>query len=154
MVAMVSRLPAAFRALAPRSRRQTPFGVALVLAMVLSAGLLAGCGGGFYVAIGDDDVDDRTPPSVSLAAAAASVPAGQALRLVAAAADDRGIDRVVFYRVDNGGNTLLGSDGAAPYEWNATVPSDGRTSVSFFTHAEDRSGNAADSTTVTVTVTP
>lgn len=146
---MVSRLSAAFHALAARALRRMPCGVVMV-----SAGLLAGCGGGFYVAIGDDDFDDDTPPSVSLAAAAASVPAGQVVRLVAAAADDRGIDRVVFYRVDTGGSTLLGSDGAAPYEWNATAPSDGRTSVSFFAHAEDLSGNAADSTTITVTVTP
>jgi hypothetical protein len=121
--------------------------------VVLLTGLLAGCGGGFYVAIGDGEGEDRTPPSVNLAASVASVPAGQVVRLAAAAADNRGIDRVVFYRVDNGGNTLLGSDGSAPYEWNVTAPSDGRTSMSFFAHAEDLSGNATDSALVVVTIT-
>ncbi len=114
---------------------------------------LAACGGGLWIGIGDDDWDEE-PPSVSLAASAASVPAGGTLRVVAAAADESGIDEVAFYRLDGSEWVRLGSDGQEPYEWQVPVPADGRTSVSVFARATDNSGRRADSRVVSVPVTP
>ena len=99
---------------------------------------LAGCGGGFYLGI--DGSFDNTPPSVSLAAGASSVQAGQSLRVVAAAADDSGIDRVAFYQLDGNTAVLLGSDG--------------RGELTLFARAYDWDGNRADSARVVVTVLP
>src|SRR5690606_5731617 len=73
------------------------------LAAVLA---LAGCGGGIWVGIGDD-FDD--PPAVSLTASSTQAPAGAGIRLIAAAADDDGIDVVEFYRYDGSGVRRLGS---------------------------------------------
>ena len=112
---------------------------------------LAGCGGGVYLEFGDwDDL----PPVVELAASASTAPAGGTVRLVAAAADEDGIDHVRFYRYDGNTAVLLGTDGAAPYEWTLVVPADGRGSVSVFAHAVDRSGNRADSNLVSIGITP
>jgi hypothetical protein len=122
-------------------------------ACLAAALLLAGCGGGIYIGWGD--YDDDGAPSVSITTAQTSVPAGGTLRVVAAASDDdSGIDEVAFYRVDGSLDTRLGSDGSAPYEWNVPVPADGRTTVSVFARARDGAGNTADSSLLTVSVTP
>jgi Bacterial Ig domain len=113
---------------------------------------LTACGGGFFVEIGDGF--DDGPPSVSLAAGATSVQAGQTLNVVAAAADSNGIDEVAFYRLDGNTAVRLGSDGRAPYEWSVSVPSDGRSTLRLFARATDGFGNRADSDVVFVTVTP
>ena len=113
---------------------------------------LTACGGGFFVEIGDGF--DDGPPSVSLAAGATSVQAGQTLNVVAAAADSNGIDEVAFYRLDGNTAVRLGSDGRAPYEWSVPVPSDGRNTLRLFARATDNFGNRADSDVVFVTVTP
>jgi hypothetical protein len=119
---------------------------------VLATGLsLGGCGGGVW--IGFDDFDDEAP-QVSLAASSTSAPAGSSVRLVAAAADDSGIDRVSFYRYDGNTAVRLGSDSSAPYEWQLLVPSDGRASVTVFARAVDEWDNAADSALVTIAITP
>ncbi len=112
---------------------------------------LGGCGGGVYVGIGLGD-DDGTPPSVSLAASPSSAAPGGRVRLVAAAADANGIDSVAFYRLDGGVPVLLGSDSVSPFEWDAEVPADGRTQVSFFARAQDGSGERADSASVSVSI--
>ncbi|MGE5115815.1 MAG: Ig-like domain-containing protein [Betaproteobacteria bacterium] len=119
----------------------------LVLALALAA---AGCGGGFYFnfSSGFDDV----PPDVSLAAAATSAAPGQSVHLVAAASDDVGIDSVAFYRVDVRSDVLLGSDGGAPYEWDAVLPVDAVGSVSFFAIATDLDGNRTRSASITIGV--
>ena len=115
--------------------------------------LLAGCGGGLYLGWGD--YDDDGAPSVSITTAQTSVVAGGTLRVVAAASDDdSGIDEVAFYRVDGATDTRLGSDGSAPYEWNVPVPADGRTTVSVFARARDGAGNTANSSLLTIAVTP
>lgn len=115
--------------------------------------LLAGCGGGLYIGWGD--YDDDGAPSVSITTAQTSVPAGGTLRVVAAASDDdSGIDEVAFYRVDGATDTRLGSDGSVPYEWNVPVPADGRTTVSVFARARDGAGNTANSSLLTIAVTP
>ena len=94
------------------------------------------------------------PVSAGIAAAAASVPAGQTLHVVAAASDADGIDEVAFYRVDPGGSTLAGRDGSVPYEQDVAAPADGRVELKMFARATDRGGRQADSEVLTVTVTP
>lgn len=121
------------------------------LASLLFAAALAGCGGGIYLGWGDDDFG---PPSVSLAAAVSSVPAGGSVLVVAAAADENGIDEVALYRLDDGRAVFLGADGAAPWEWDVAVPDDGRTTLRLFARATDGWGERADSRELVLTVTP
>ena len=120
-------------------------------AVALSAALAA-CGGGLFIGI-DGGFDD-SPPSVSLVAGAATVAAGQPLRLVAAAADESGIDRVEFFRFDGPDAVRLATLGGPPWEITTIVPADGRTQLQLFARATDGEGNRADSAVVTVTVTP
>lgn len=118
----------------------------------LLAGLaLAGCGGGVYLEFGDDD---DLPPVVELAAASSSAPAGGTVRLVAAAADEYGIDHVSFYRYDGNTAVRLGSDSSPPYDWDLLVPADGRGTVTVFARAVDDWGNAASSNLVSIAITP
>jgi hypothetical protein len=122
------------------------------IAALAAAALLTACGGGLWLGFGG--VWDDWPPSVSLAATASSVPAGGTLRVIAAAADESGIDEVAFYRLVDSGWVRLGSDGVEPYEWLVPVPADGRSSVSVFARATDGSGLQADSAIISVPVTP
>ena len=132
----------------PLQRRVVPAAVrAVAVASMLALGA---CGGGIYWGFGD--VDD-SPPSVTIATAATSVQAGQSVRFVAAASDVNGIDEVVFYRVDTVSSVEVGRDDSAPYEANVVAPADGRTSLAVFARAVDNTGNHADSSTVSVTVT-
>src|SRR4051812_31851729 len=125
----------------------------LVFSLVAAA-LVAGCGGGISIGIGGDFGDD-VPPPVSVASAATTVRAGQAVRFIAAASDaDSGIDNVSFYRLDGNSGILLGTDVSSPYEIETIAPADGRTSLTIFARAQDRDGNRADSLTVTIDVTP
>lgn len=121
-----------------------------MLAVLVSV-LLAACGGGIYLEF--DDYDDL-PPVVDLAASSLSAFAGDSVRLVAAAADENGIDHVSFYRYDGNTAVRLGSDSFSPYDWQLLVPADGRTSVTVFAHAVDNAGNVADSNLVTISITP
>lgn len=123
-----------------------------LLAALLLPAVLAACGGGLYLGFGDGF--DDFPPEVSLAAGATSVQAGTTIRVVAAAADENGIDEVAFYRVDDAGVLRLGSDGSEPWEWLVEVPDDGRTVLRLFARAADGSGNRADSNDLVLTVTP
>lgn len=119
----------------------------------LACTALAGCGGGVSIGFGLGDSIDRSPPSVSLAAAPTSVAAGQPVRLIAAAADENGIDVVAFFRLDNGQQQPLGTLGRAPYELTVNAPDDGRTVLTVFARAIDNFGNRADSALVNVAVT-
>lgn len=116
-----------------------------------SLAALAGCGGGLYLEFSDID---ELPPVVELAAAATSGTAGAPVRLVAAAADEHGIDHVSFYRYDGNTSVRLGSDASPPYDWQLLLPSDGRTSVTVYARAVDTHGNVGDSNLVTVAITP
>lgn len=119
----------------------------------MAAGLfLAACGGGVSIGFGIGDDFDRSPPSVSLAASPGSVAPGQPVRLVAAAADENGIDVVGFFRLDNGQPTPLGTVGRPPYELTVTAPNDGRTVLTLFARAIDNVGNRADSALVDVSI--
>jgi hypothetical protein len=113
---------------------------------------LAGCGGGITIGFGGGF--DNSPPSVSLASSAGSVRAGERLQLIAAAADENGIDEVIFYRFDGGVATALGSRSRPPYEIDTFAPQDGRRSMVLFARAFDNAGNPADSERVTVLITP
>jgi hypothetical protein len=124
--------------------------------LLLLPAALAACGGGLYIGIGDGDFDgfDDRPPTVSLTVPVTTIQAGQALTLIASASDENGIDDVIFYRVDGGTFTALGSDGSSPYELTTLVPSDGRTTLTVMARARDNAGNSTDSALVNVTVTP
>jgi hypothetical protein len=125
----------------------------LVSASVASAAtlLLAACGGSIW--LGYDDFDDE-PPNVSLAASPGSAAPGQSVHLVAAASDDFGVDQVRFFRLDAGGASSLGVDGAPPFQWDTVVPAGASGSVQFFARATDGAGQERDSAVVAVTVTP
>lgn len=115
--------------------------------------LVAGCGGGFFIGIGDG-FDDGDPPSVSVVAAPTSAAAGQTIRLSAAAADDLGIDRVEFWRVDAAVDVRLFSDFQSPYAFDAAIPAGTSGSVEFYAVAIDVEGHARASTPVTVAIEP
>jgi hypothetical protein len=113
---------------------------------------LSACGGGVSIGFGFGDNVDRSPPSVSLTASATTVAPGQAFRLIAAAADESGIESVAFVQVDTGQERSLGVLGSPPYELTVSAPTDGRTALGFYARATDRFGNRANSNTVAVAV--
>jgi hypothetical protein len=126
--------------------------LALSLLVLLAAAALSSCGGSLSFGFGT--FFDDSPPSVSVAAAQASVRAGQQVRVVAAAADENGIDSVAFYRVDGNASVLLGFDTTEPYEWQVAAPVDGRSTLDVFARATDNAGNHADSAVVSIAITP
>ena len=115
---------------------------------------LAACGGGFSLGINIGDDFDFSPPSISIAASPSAVRAGDSVRIVAAAADESGIEAVSFYRLDGNSAVLLGSVGSEPYQWLVVAPGDGRATLRVFATALDRAGNRADSGTVSVDIVP
>lgn len=123
-----------------------------LVAMLAGLGLTA-CGGGISLGLGFGDVFDDLAPSVSIAASAETVRPGQSVRLVAAAADENGIDSVSFFQLDRGTPVLLGSDLEAPYEWTLIAPS-GAGTVVVFARAVDRAGHWSDSATLAIVVAP
>lgn len=137
--------PPAARDNRPRRARR------LAAALLGAAALAAGCGGSVSLGfvLGDDD-----RPTASLAVSPTSAAPGDALRLVAAASDDYGVDYVEFYRLDTSGSTLLGFDGLPPYQLDTTVPAGASGSVQFFARAVDGGGQRGDSAVVTVDVGP
>jgi hypothetical protein len=118
------------------------------LAAAAAALALVGCGLSLGIGIGPDD----DPPSVSLAAAPQTAAAGELIGLVAAADDDYRVVEVQFYRVDVGGNTLLGIDSTAPYALETALPTGAVGQVSYFARAVDDAGQGAVSQSVAVTV--
>lgn len=122
------------------------------LAALVATAALAGCGGGVWLGyeVGFDD----SPPDVSLAAGASSVAAGSTLRLVAAAADESGIDRVEFFRIDGPAAVGLATLRNPPWEVTVTVPADGRTQLQVFARAVDGEGNSAVSVVLSIAVVP
>jgi hypothetical protein len=116
-------------------------------AVALAGGaLLAACG----ISIGFGPNDD--PPSVSLAAAPQQAAPGARIGLVAAASDDFAVREVQFYRIDIGGNTLLGRDSSAPYALETTLPMGVSGEVRYFARAVDDAGQESESQVVAVTV--
>ena len=146
---MTSKRP--FAQTLPTPARRT---ACVAAGLLLSGVLLAACGGGLSIGIGYGGSVDFSPPSVSLVAAQTQVQAGQSVNLVAAAADENGIESVSFYRLDGSAARLLGSDGTEPFEWQALAPTDGRNSMTVFARATDRAGNQADSGSIQIGITP
>ena len=115
--------------------------------IALSAGAsLAGCGVGVSIGIGPND----DPPSINLAAAPSSAAPGERIGLVAAASDDYVVREVLFYRVDAGGDTLLGRDSSEPYALETVLPAT-TGAVRYFAVAVDDAGQDARSRDVVVT---
>lgn len=125
--------------------------LARVALLVLLLPALSGCGGSVSLEWGGWD---DFPPDVNLAASPTGGVAGDSVKLVAAAADESGIDEVIFYRYDGNTAVRLGSDYAAPYEWTLVLPSDGRASVTVFARAYDNAGNHNDSRLLSLSIAP
>ncbi len=119
----------------------------LLVATSLGA-VLAGCGVGLSIGVGPDD----DAPSVSLAAAPAEAAPGERIGLVAAASDDYVVREVQFFRIDVGGDTLLGRDSSAPYAVETSLPAAASGEVRYFARAMDDAGQEADSQEVAVSV--
>jgi hypothetical protein len=119
-----------------------------VVATAIGTAPIAGCGASFYLGIGPDD----DPPSVSLAVSPVSAAPGETIGLVAAAADDYHVVEVAFYRLDLGGDTLLGRDSNAPYALDTVLPAGASGEVRYVAQAIDDAGQVGESQTVTVTV--
>jgi hypothetical protein len=118
------------------------------LLVIASAATLAACGVGVSLGIGPDD----DPPSVSLAAAPAEGAPGERIGLVAAASDDYVVREVQFFRVDAGGDRLVGSDSSEPFALETSLPPDADSQVRYFARAVDDAGQEADSREVVVAV--
>jgi hypothetical protein len=117
-------------------------------ATTIASAPIAGCGADFYFGIGPDD----DPPNISLAVSPASAARGEAIGLVAAASDDYRVVEVTFYRLDPGGDTLLGRDSSAPYALETVMPAGASGEVQFVAQAIDDAGQVGESQTVVVTV--
>jgi hypothetical protein len=109
---------------------------------------LAACGVGVSIGIGPDD----DPPSVSLAAAPSEAAPGERIGLVAAASDDYVVREVLFFRIDAGGDILLGRDSSAPYAVETSLPAGASSDVRYFARAVDDAGQEAESQEVAVSV--
>lgn len=121
-----------------------------VAAIALSA--LAACYGSVVIGFDNSDSSDA-PPAVSLVASPESVTQAGTLTLSAAASDDRGVVKVVFYRLDVFGNAIvLGTDTAAPYQWQIALTRNDNGVWSYFARATDTAGQTADSSQVSVSV--
>lgn len=115
---------------------------------LLASLALAGCELSLGVGVGPDD----DPPSVNLAAAPQSAAPGETIGLVAAADDDYRVVEVQFFRVDVGGDTLLGRDTSAPYALETTLPAGAAGEVRYFARAVDDADQRGESERVSVTV--
>jgi large repetitive protein len=115
---------------------------------LLASLALAGCELSLGVGVGPDD----DPPSVNLAAAPQSAAPGETIGLVAAADDDYRVVEVQFFRVDVGGDTLLGRDTSAPYALETTLPAGAAGEVRYFARAVDDADQRGESEKVSVTV--
>jgi len=118
------------------------------IATIAGTALLVACNAGVYLTLGPLD----NPPSVSLAASPAIASRGDSISLVAAASDDYRVVEVAFYRVDVGGNTLLGRDSSAPYAFVTAVPAGASGELNFFARATDDAGQVGQSQVVAVVV--
>jgi hypothetical protein len=126
-------------------------GVALHALSALLMALIAGCGGGVFLGIGD--VGDQ-PPGVALTSSVTEAPAGTTVRLAAAASDDFGVDSVTFYREEAAGPpTLLATDVRPPYQVDTALPASATGTVwRYFARAFDGAGQHGDSAAVEITV--
>jgi hypothetical protein len=114
----------------------------------LAAFATSACNVGLNIGIGPDD----DPPSVSLAAAPSTAAPGERIGLVAAASDDYSVREVQFWRIDAGGDTLIGVDANAPYALETVLPAGAGGEVRYFARAVDDANQATRSSDAVVTV--
>jgi hypothetical protein len=119
-----------------------------LISSLAASGVLAACGVSIGLGFGPDD----DPPNVSLAAAPQSGAPGERIGLVAAANDDYTVVEVEFYRIDIGGDTLLGRDTSAPYALETVLPAGASGTVRYFARAIDDAGQRGESQVVAVEV--
>jgi endoglucanase len=103
---------------------------------------------GQNVPIGPGPGPDTTPPVVTLASSATTVTAPGSITLTATATDANGITSVEFRE----GNTLLGTDTAAPYTQTVAFTAANNGVHTYIARAFDPSTNPGNSAPVTVTV--
>src|SRR5262245_54819334 len=116
----------------------------------VAAGLLAGCGGGVYLELGDGY--DGPPPTISLTASTGTARRGDVIRLSAAISAANGIDRVTFYRIDPGVSTSLGVLHGPPAQLDTSIPMNAGNSVSYWARICDQAGYCTESANVSVNV--
>lgn len=124
----------------------------MLLAGLVSASVLTGCGGGLYLTVPVGGPDSSGPPAVALSPLPGFVQPGGVLTLGAAASSSWGIDQVAFYRIDGNRATFLGADSSPPFQWSTVIPGDGRGQVAYFASATDGAGRVADSQVVAAPV--
>jgi hypothetical protein len=107
---------------------------------------------GSYCSVSAGFGPDDDPPSVTLAAAPQEAAPGERIGLVAAASDDYVVREVLFFRVDSGGDLLLGRDTSEPYAIETTLPAGAGVEVRYFARAVDDAGQGTDSREVAVAV--
>jgi endoglucanase len=103
---------------------------------------------GQAITIGGVGGGDTTPPTVALSVSSTSVTAAGTLTLTAAATDNVGVSSVEF----RDGNTLLGTDSAAPFTASVALTAANNGTHTYTAKAIDGVGNTATSTAATVTV--
>jgi len=91
---------------------------------------------------------DEVNPEVTLTVDQDTVVEPSMVTLTADATDDRGVDRVEFYR----GEEMIGMRDAAPYEFATALAYADNGSVTFTAMAYDAAGNVGSSSAVTITV--
>ena len=92
---------------------------------------------------------DTMAPKLTLSASPTSLNMPGSVKLTADASDNVGVSKVEFYR----GNTKIGEDTAAPYEFTTTLTAADNGTVTYRAVASDAAGNTAEATTsVTVNV--
>jgi hypothetical protein len=128
------------------ARRRTSAPITVLAALAGAA--LAACG--VSIGIGPDD----DPPNINLAAAPQEAAPGELIGLVAAASDDYVVREVLFYRVDPGGDVLIGRDASEPYAIETTLPAAAGSGATqrYFARAVDDAGQEADSREVAVAI--
>jgi hypothetical protein len=122
------------------------YGWATRAACALLAAAVSGCGLSIDIGPNDD------PPNVSLAAAPSEGSPGERIGLVAAASDDYVVREVLFFRIDSGGNTLLGRDSSAPYALETLLPAGVAGQARYVARAVDDAGQEGESGVVVVTI--
>ncbi len=113
--------------------------------------LLAACGGGVYLELGDGW---GPPPTIDISASTGLAQRGETIRLVAAISAPNGIDRVSFYRIDPGATVTLATLGGPPVQLDTVIPLNAGRSVGYWARVCDEAGYCRESATVTVSVYP
>ena len=124
----------------------------LLAVPLVAALLLAGCGGGVYLELGDDY--DGPPPTISLSTSTGVARRGDLIRLSAAISAPNGIERITFYRIDPGVSTLLATLHGPPAQVDTPIPVNAVSSVGYWARVCDQAGYCTESATVSISIVP